>query len=138
MVADSTRALLLGRDGRRTRRWAVAGVALLPVSFGYFGVVTAVDRPALHPLLWWEGYALLLVGVVAVQAQRNGGLAVSWLLGFAAAVGVVLNYGGVGVTTSAPGPLELAGLALVGGLVSAAVFGTLGFGIGALVRAVGP
>lgn len=136
MVSATTRTLLLGRDRTRTMQWSIGAGVLFVASLLYFATVKTVDYPTIHLALWWEGYAVLLTVLVAVQAYSNGGLVVSWVLTFAAVGGVVVNYGGIGLTGGGPGLLELLGLAALGGAVAAAVLGTLGFGLGAGVRRV--
>ncbi|MFC6724623.1 hypothetical protein ACFQE1_09590 [Halobium palmae] len=134
MVTANARSLLLGRNKKRARQWSIGVGMLFVASLLYFAAVKAVDYPTIHLALWWEGYAVLLTVLVAVQAYSNGGLVVSWLLTFAAVVGLVLNYGGIGLTGGGPGIVELIGLATVGGVIAAAIVGTLGFGIGTAVR----
>jgi hypothetical protein len=134
MRPDSTRALLVGRSERAAKRWGLGAVALLLGSAGFFAAVKAAGYPSFHLLLWWEGYAVLLVALVAVQAYSSGGLAPSWALAFGAVAGVILNYGGIGLTGPGPGPVELLALAVAGSGVAAAVFGTLGFLVGTAVR----
>lgn len=136
MVTATTRTLLLGRSEKRTRKWGIGAGILLVASLLYFAAVKAVDYPTIHLALWWEGYAVLLTVLVAVQAYSNGGLVVSWLLTFAAVVGLILNYGGIGLTGEGPGIVELIGLATVGGMIVAVIVGTFGFGIGTAVRRI--
>jgi hypothetical protein len=133
MVTANT-DVLLGRDERLTKRWGLGVVALLLASLVYFAAVKVMGYPAIHLLLWWEGYAVLLVALITVQAYSNGGVVMSWLLAFGAVVGVILNYGGIGLTGSGPGLLELIGIAILGGFISAVIIGTLGFGIGTVMR----
>jgi uncharacterized protein (DUF697 family) len=62
------------------------------------------------------------------------------LLTFAPVLGVILSYRGIGLgfgfTDEAPGIVELFGVATVGGVIAAAIVGTLGFGIGATVHRI--
>lgn len=127
---------LFGRNERGTKRWGLGVVVLFSASLVYFAAVKLVNYPSVHLVLWWEGYAVLLVALITGQAYSSGGLVVSWLLAFGAVAGVILNYGGIGLTGSGPGVLELLGFAIVGGCIGAAILGTLGFGIGAAVRRV--
>lgn len=136
MVTAHTRTLLLGRDETRARQWGIAAGILFVASLVYFAAVKAIDYPAIHLALWWEGYAVLLTILVAVQAYSNGGVVVSWALTFSAVVGLILNYGGVGLTGKGPEIVELLGLAILGGIMTAAVVGTLGFCIGTAGRRI--
>lgn len=136
MVPTNTRILLLGENEKRATQWVVGAGVLLIVSLLYFAAVKAVGYPAVHLALWWKGYAVLLTVLVAIQAYSNGGVVVSWLLTFAGVVGLILNYGGIGVTGDGPELLQLIGLATVGGLVAAAIVGTLGFSIGTAARRI--
>jgi|AntRauTorcE11898_2_1112593.scaffolds.fasta_scaffold06961_4 hypothetical protein len=136
MVIADTHALLLGKDDRWTKRWGFGVVALLLGSLVYFAVVKAIGYPTIHLLLWWEGYAVLLLALITVQAYSNEGLVISWMLAFVAVGGLILNYGGIGLTGSGPGLLELVGLAILGGAIAAAFLGTLGFGIGTALRRI--
>lgn len=136
MVGAETSGHLLGRDDRAVRRWGSVAVALSLGSLGLFSAVKALGYPTIHLVLWWEGYALLLTGLIVVQSYSDGGLALSWLLAFGATVGAGLNYGGVGVTGGGPSLLELVGIALVGGMGGAATLGTLGFGLGVVLRRI--
>lgn len=130
MITARTRTLLLGRDKTRARQWGIAAGVLLIASLIYFAAVKTIDYPAIHLALWWEGYTVLLTVLVAVQAYSNGGVVVSWALTFGAVVGLILNYGGVGLTGKGPEIVELLGLAILGGIIVAAIVGTLGFCIG--------
>jgi len=127
---------LLGRDKRAVRRWAFVAGALLVGSLVFFSAIKEFDYPTVHLLLWWEGYAILLITLIAVQSYSNGGIVMSWLLAFGAVVGVILNYGGIGLARGGPSVLELVGVALIGGLFGAAVFGTVGFGLGVTIRQI--
>jgi hypothetical protein len=136
MVNAETSIHFLGRDERAVRRWAFVAGALLVGSLVFFSAVKVLDYPTVHLLLWWEGYAILLTGLIAVQSYLDGGIVMSWLLAFGAIVGVILNYGGIGLTGGGPSLLELMGIALIGGLAGAAFFGTLGFGLGVAIRQI--
>ena len=136
MVPVGTQTLLLGEDRKRARRWSIGAGILFVASISYFAVVRTVGLPQIHLLLWWRGYAVLLTGFVAVQAYSNGGIGVSWLLVFAAVAGVILNFGGIALTTGRPGLLRLIGYAVLGSAVAAAIVGTLGFSIGTAVRRI--
>jgi len=136
MVPVDTRTLLLGEDRKRARQWSIGAGILFVVSLFYFAVVRTVDVPLLDSVLWWQGYAVLLTVFVAIQAYSNGGIGVSWLLVFAAVAGVILNYGGIGLSGAKPGLLLLIRYAFVGSVVAAAIVGTLGFSIGTAVRRI--
>ncbi|MGQ3331097.1 hypothetical protein [Halorubrum sp. FL23] len=136
MVPVDTRTLLLGEDRKRARQWSIGAGILFVASLLYFAVVRIADFRLLDTVLWWQGYAVLLTGFVAVQAYSNGGIGVSWLLVFAAVAGVILNFGGIALTGAKPGLLLLIGYAFVGSAVVAAIIGTLGFGIGTVVRRI--
>jgi len=136
MFSASTHALLLGRDGQWTKRWGVGVVVLLLGSLGYFAAVKAIGSPTIHSLLWWEGYTVLLLALITVQAYSNGGLIISWMLAFVAMGGVILNSVGIGTTGVAPGLVQLVGFAILGGVIVAASLGTLGFGIGTALRRI--
>ena len=136
MVPVGTRTLLLGDDRKRARQWSIGAGILFVASLLYFAVVRIADFRLLDTVLWWQGYAVLLTGFVAVQAYSNGGIGVSWLLVFAAVAGVILNFGGIALTGAKPGVLLLIGYAFVGSAVVAAIIGTLGFGIGTVVRRI--
>ena len=136
MVPVDTRTLLLGEDQKRARRWCIGAGILFVASLCYFAVVRRVDFPLIDSVLWWQGYAVLLTAFVAVQAYSNGGIGVSWLLVFAGVAGVILNYGGIGLTGTQPGLLWLIRYAVVGSLAAAAIVGTLGFGVGTAVRRI--
>ncbi|WP_283403586.1 hypothetical protein [Halorubrum sp. DM2] len=136
MVSIDIRTLLLGEDQKRARQWSIGAGILFVVSLFYFAVVRTVDVPLLDTVLWWQVYAVLLTGFVAIQAYSNSGIGVSWLLVFAAVAGVILNFGGIALTGAKPGLLLLIGYAFVGSTVVAAIVGTLGFGIGTAARRI--
>ena len=136
MVPVDARTLVLGEDRKRARRWSIGAGILFVASLCYFAVVRITDFRLLDSVLWWQGYAVLLTGFVAVQAYSNGGIGVSWLLVFAAVAGVILNFGGIALTMGRPGLLRLIGYAILGSVVAAAIVGTLGFGIGTAVRRI--
>lgn len=130
MLTGTARHLVVGRDYRRSKQWAGVAVILLAGSLLWFGAVKALDFPAVHAVLWWEGYALLLVGLVTLQALNNEGILLSWALAFGAVAGLLLNYGGIGLTGE-PTLLGIMRIALLGGAVAALSLGTLGFLLGA-------
>ncbi len=134
MVSPTTQTLLVGRNQQLTRQWGVVVVGLFLFSLVFFAAFKKIDSPTILDTLWWEGYAVLLVVLIVVQAYSNGGLALSWALVFAPVVGVFLNYGGIGLTGFGPGLPELVVIALTGGLIAAALLGTLGFVIGTTIR----
>ena len=136
MVSANTRSLLVGRDEQWTKRCAIAAVALFFASLGYFALVKEWGYPAFHLALGVEGYVVPLVVLVAVQANSNDGLVLSWALAFAAVSGAILNYMGIGLTGAPPELPELLGFAIVGGLIGAVVLGTLGFVIGVTTRRI--
>lgn len=135
MTTTNTHPLLFGRNKQSTKRWSLIAVLLLLFSLVFFAAIKRVDS-AIHLFLWWEGYAVLLVALIAVQAYSNEGVIGSWMLAFTAVVGVILNYGGIGILGEGPGVLQLFGLAILGGLISAAIFGTFGFGLGVVARRI--
>lgn len=136
MVSAQTRALLLGQNRDSSRLWSLVALALFVFSLGYFAALHEFTRFGwpVHLFLWWEGYAVILGGFIAVQAYANEGLLLSWALAFAAILGVILNFGGIGMTGQPPDILKLVGLAVVGGLLGAAILGTLAFTIGTATR----
>ena len=136
MVSARTRTLLLGKDPTASRRWGVGVVVLFVLSLGYFAALNAFTGFgwSVHQFLWWEGYAGLLGVLITAQAYANDGLLLSWALAFAGILGVVLNYGGIAMTGRPPGLLTLVALALIGGLLGAAILGTPAFTIGATTR----
>lgn len=136
MVPIDTRTFLLGENQKRARQWSIGAGILFVASLSYFAVVRTVDFPLIDSVLWWQGYAVLLTIFVAVQAYSNGGIGVSWLLVFAGVAGVILNYGGIGLSGTQPELLWLIGYAIVGSVVAAAIVGTLGFSIGTAVRRI--
>jgi len=111
------------------------GIALRRVA-PLFAAIKTVDSPTIHLALWWQGYAVLLTILVAIQAYSNGGVMVSWLLTFASVAGLVLNYGGIRLTGDGPELPVLIGLTIAGGMIAAVLIGTLGYGIGTAVRRV--
>ena len=136
MVPVNTRTLLLSEDRKQARRWSISDGLLFVASLCYFAVVRTVGFPQIHLLLWWQGYAVLLTGFVAVQAYSNGGIGVSWLLVFAGVAGVILNFGGMALITGRPRLLRLIGYAILGSVAAAAILGTLGFYSGTAVRRI--
>ncbi|USZ69075.1 hypothetical protein NGM10_04890 [Halorussus salilacus] len=134
MNVRDNRTFFIGVDTEMTKMWGLGAVALLVASISYFAAIKTLDFPEFHSVLWWEGFAALLVSVIAVQAYSNEGLLVSWTIAAAALIGVTANYGGIGITESPPELVELAGLIAVGSLVGGLIFGTLGFAIGWMFR----
>lgn len=135
-VTDHT--LLVGVDEGRTKIWGLGAIALLVASAIYFAGVRTLGYPKFHWVLWWEGFAALLVLLIGVQAYSNGGMLMSWTLATAALIGVVANYGGIGITESAPALTELVGITAVGSLIGGIIFGTVGFAIGWMLREILP
>lgn len=135
MNVRDDRTFLIGVDKEVTKMWGLGAATLLVASLSYFAAIKTLDFPKFHSLLWWEGFAALLVSVIAVQAYSNEGLLVSWTIAAAALIGVIANYGGIGITKSPPALVELLGLIAVGSLVGGLIFGTLGFAIGWMLRA---
>jgi hypothetical protein len=116
------------------RFWGLFAVALFLGSLGGFAALKATAPNPVLSVLWWEGYAVLLTGLIAIQAFSNGGIALSWALAFGAVVGVILNHGGIALTGEEPELLDLIGLAVAGGLIAAFSLGTLGFALGTAAR----
>ncbi|MFB6198100.1 MAG: hypothetical protein ABEI52_07520 [Halobacteriaceae archaeon] len=135
MLTGIPRQLVVGRDHRRSKHWAGVAVALFAGSLLWFAAVKALDFPTVHDILWWEGYTLLLVGLVVLQAMHNKGILLSWALAFGAVVGLILNYGGVAMYTK-PTLVEIIRIAILGGVVAALSVGTVGFLIGVIARRV--
>lgn len=129
------RQLLIGRDDRRTKQWAVLIGALFFGSLLYFRAAMDADYYSILDWLGWEGAAVILGGLVVLQALDNEGLVISWGLVFAAVAGLVLNFGGMGMTGEI-GVLEhlRTTVVLAGG--TAALLGTIAFGVGVGVRRV--
>lgn len=129
-------ALLVGADEEQTKMWGLGAIALLVASAIYFVAVRTLGYPEFHWILWWEGFAALLVLLIVVQAYSNEGVLVSWTLAAAGLIGVIANYGGIGITESPPELVELAVITGAGSLVGGIIFGTVGFAIGWGLRAV--
>ncbi|GAA0657265.1 hypothetical protein [Salarchaeum japonicum] len=126
MAFTSLRALLFGPTPERTRRWSLLVALVFAGSLLYFAAVNA-----------FTGYEWPVhLALVVAQAYATGALVVSWGVAFAAVCGLVLNYGGIGVTGALPSLPRLLGLALVAGCLAALTVGTLGFAVGATLRRV--
>lgn len=138
MNVTDKHALLVGVDEERTKMWGLGAITLLVASAIYFAAVRTLGYPKFHSVLWWEGFAALLVSLIVVQTYSNGGMLMSWTLAAAALIGVVANYGGIGITESAPALAELVGITAVGSLIGGIIFGTVGFVIGWALREVLP
>lgn len=134
MNMSDKRALLIGVDEDETRTWGLGAIMLLITSVIYFAAIKTLGYPEFHAVLWWEGFAALLVSVIVVQAYSNEGVLMSWTLAVAALIGVIANYGGIGITESAPAFAELIGITAIGSLIGGIIFGTLGFVIGWSLR----
>lgn len=128
--------LLVGVDEERTKMWGLGAITLLVASTIYFATIRTFGYPKFHSVLWWEGFAALLVLLIVVQAYSNEGVLVSWTLAAAGLIGVIANYGGIGITESAPALAELVGITVVGSLIGGVIFGTVGFAIGWVLREV--
>ncbi|WP_435155019.1 hypothetical protein [Haladaptatus sp. DFWS20] len=133
MLSASTQTILTGRNEQLTKRWGIVAVGLFLSSLVFFAAIKELDSPTILDVLWWEGYAVLLLVLIVVQAYSNGGVAISWMLVFAPVVGVFLNYGGIGLTGSGPELPELIVIAFTGGIIAAAILGTTGFAIGTTI-----
>lgn len=133
MNTGAARQVLLGRESHRTIQWAGLAVVLFVGSVFWFARMKAMDFPPVHAVLWWEGYAVLLVGLIVLQTVHNGGLLLSWALAFGAVAGLILNYLGIGIT----GGISLLGIirwAVLLGVAGAATLGTLGYLLGVLIH----
>lgn len=129
---------LVGVDEERTKMWGLGAIMLLVASTIYFPTIRTLGYPKFHGILWWEGFAALLVLLISVQAYSNGGMLMSWTLAAAGLIGVIANYGGIGITESPPELAELAVITGAGSLVGAIILGTVGFMIGSTLREVLP
>lgn len=136
MFSSTTHGLIFGRSEWGTKLWGLCAIGLFLGSLVYFAAVKGNAFSKIHDLLWVEGYAVLLLALIIVQAYSNGGLLLSWMLAFAGVAGVILNGGGIALTGSPPGLLRLLWLAILGGAISAATIGTLGFVLGTSLRRV--
>ena len=134
-MADSRmQVVLLGRSRDLSGRYLVVALGLFGTTLGGMALLQFIDRQnASVPIeVYWLMLAttLLMVGVPAVQAYRNGGLLVSWVLGTAipfALYADLLPYhlgGGIGA------PQGGVRAALLYGIPA----GTLGFLLGTGVR----
>lgn len=93
----------------------------------------AMDFPRVHELLWWEWYALVLLGLSVLQSVHNGGILISWTMAFGAVAGLILNGLGIAMT----GDITLVRLirwAVLVGVAGAVTVGTFGFLLGVLIR----
>lgn len=134
MVSVNTRGLLAGRDDRQSRRWSGVVVVVFLGSLLLFAAVKELTFLSVLSFLWWEGFALMLGGLIVIQAYSSGGLLLSWGLAFAGVAGTMLNYGGIGLTSGPPSLGRLLELTVIGGLAGAATLGTMGFLLGAGLR----
>lgn len=133
MNTGAARQVLVGRESHRTIQWAGFAVVLLVGSLLWFARMKAMDFPPVHDVLWWEGYAVLLLGLIVLQTVDNGGILLSWAMAFGAVAGLILNYLGIALT----GDITLVGiiqLAVLGGIAGAATVGALGLLLGVLIR----
>lgn len=133
-MESASKQILLGRDGYRSRRWSGVVVGIFLTSLLLFAAAKELAFLSVLSPLWWEGFALLLVGLIVLQAYLNSGLLLSWGLAFAGVFGTMLNYGGIGLTSGSPPFVRLLGIALTGGTMGGFVLGTAGFLLGAGLR----
>lgn len=122
-MEESTSDLLLGDDRERSKYWAIGA--------GVFGLVSWLLLPLVGPL----GWLLTVAGLAAIQSYDNRGLLLSWTIAFcAAAVFAFLVTRAVpvdGATRTIP---EAIYTALVAGTLAAAIWGSIGFAVGMLLR----
>jgi hypothetical protein len=133
MTTGTAWQVLLGRERHRSKQWAVLVVGLFIGSLLWFARMKALDFPQVHETLWWEWYAILLLGLIVLQTVHNGGILLSWALAFGAVAGLILNHLGIGMT----GDISLLGIirwAVLLGVAGAVTVGTLGFLLGVLIR----
>lgn len=136
-MADSRiRTVLIGRNKPRSIRYLVVAVGLFVVAQGWLVFKHAlVRRGGVIPIGTYQlmFYAVLvMIGIPAVQAYRNDGLLVSWVLGTAIPLGLYLKL----LPHHLGGGLE----APQGGVRAALTYGlpagTIGFVLGAGTRRV--
>lgn len=133
-------------DRDRLGRTLLLGVVLFGVSTAFFATVPRLETPfatSIHRLLyevslvlWWEGYALVVVGAVAVASALRRGAGRALALTFAGAAGVGANLGGVGLTSEPTLPFRI-GWTIALALAVTVIFGGTGYllGIGARLMA---
>lgn len=136
MVDERIRTLLFGRDSAHSIRYLALGVGLFVTTLGGMILQEFIEQQnASIPVeVYWLMLAivLLMVGVPALQAYRNSGLLVSWVLGAAIPLALYIDLlpyhlgGGLGA------PQGGVGAALLYGIPA----GTLGFVLGAGTRRV--
>lgn len=133
MNPGTARQVLVGRESHRTIQWAGLAVVLLVGSLLWFGRMKAMDFPPVHEALWWQGYAVLLLGLIVLQTVHNGGILLSGALAFGAVAGLILNGLGIAMT----GDITLVALirwAVLLGVAGAVTVGTLGYLLGVVIQ----
>ena len=120
-------------------------VLLFAVAGATFAVVPRFEAPFASPLhrilhavvdlLWWEWYAVALVGVAAVAAY-GGNAREALALAFAGGAGVGINLGGIGIAGEVPGLLFRLLWAAGLGVAFGVVVGGAGFLLGTGLRRV--
>lgn len=134
MVDERIRTLLLGRDSTQSIRYLALAVGLFVATLGLMTLQEFIDQQnASVPIeVYWQMVAtvVLMIAVPAVQAYRNSGLLVSWVLGAAIPLALYVDLlpyhlgGGLGA------PQGGVGAALLYGVPA----GTIGFALGAGAR----
>lgn len=133
MNKRSARQLLIGRQIGRTKQWLGLAIVLFLGSLWWFARVKALDFPDYHDLMWWEGYTILLLGLIIIQSVHNGGILISWTIAFGAVAGMVLNYWGIAIVGDFT-IFDFIQTVILFGTAAAATMGTLGFILGAIIR----
>lgn len=141
MTFRRIRSVLAFPDREWPRRTLLAAVVLFVTSAAFFAIVPRFEPPFASPVhrllhaanhvLWWEYYAVGLVVGIALLTVRRRSLQRAWLLAFAGGAGVGVNLGGIALTGGSPGLVFILLWAGVLGIVTALLFGTVGFLLGA-------
>lgn len=129
VAAAGSHRLWYGRRTRDTNAGLLVAGALFVV-FYLFWRLPGVSETAYDVLpvdVIGGGIALLLL-VAAVQAARNQGLLVSWLLVYLPFLGATLNLVGVGFQS--PSAVETVGLVVAIPLAGTLIVGTAGYLLG--------
>ena len=146
MVSHQVRSALIGPKQDSLSRILLFAVALFVSSATVLAIVPQFEPPFASPVhqilhginhaLWWEFYALGLVASIALVTVHEQSLLSAWILAFAGGAGVGINLGVIGLLGGTPNLLFRL-LWMVGlGVVTALIFGTVGYLIGTGIRKI--
>lgn len=144
MVSNRVLTALRGPQRLKVSRLVGAALFVFLTSTVLFMTVPTFRSPydsslhetlaSIHLTIWWEGYAIGLIVVIALITIKMESLLVAWTFSYAAGAGLGINRGGIAITDGIGNPgFTLLWTFLLGAII-ALTFGTIGYLLGISIK----